>query len=127
MWRMRGPGATFPCLRPLRARDLPCSGFDNHSASSVQENANKNKGNRFYFLLFVFPNRDFSKGYKKKKKKIRLVLTRVRGCERERHERMCGSFLPGRRDFEVKRIRISRKYVISISEFVNTMLLDDRG
>jgi hypothetical protein len=57
----------------LRARDLPSSGFDNHSASSVKENANKNKVNRFYFLLFVLPNRDFSKGYEQKNKKICLA------------------------------------------------------
>jgi hypothetical protein len=58
----------------LRSRDLPCSGVDNHTASSAKENENKNKRKPFHFLSFVFPNRDFSNNYERKGKKIRLPL-----------------------------------------------------
>jgi hypothetical protein len=57
----------FSLPEVFRARGLPCSGFNNHSASSVKANENKNKRKSFHFLSFIFPNPDFSKGYERKK------------------------------------------------------------
>jgi hypothetical protein len=46
----------------------------NQSASHAQANARKTKQNRLYFLLFPWPNRGFSMGYRRKNKKILLAL-----------------------------------------------------
>jgi hypothetical protein len=47
----------------------------------MQRNANKNKQNHFYFLLFSWPNRGFSKGYRGKNKKILLALNSRPGLQ----------------------------------------------
>jgi hypothetical protein len=47
---------------------------DNRKASSMQGNANETKQKGLHFLLFSWPNRDFSKGCGRKNKKILFAL-----------------------------------------------------
>jgi hypothetical protein len=43
----------------------------------MQTNANKNKQNSFHLLPFISPNRDFSMGYERRNKNIRVLVS---GC-----------------------------------------------
>ena len=51
----------------------------NLKATSFQTNPNKNKENSLDFVGFLSPNRGFSKGYRRKNKKNRLVLNSPSG------------------------------------------------
>ena len=55
----------------------------NQNAHSPKENETKKKQNRFLLLSFTFLNRDFSKGYSRKKQKnFPCLPTRLPGCAR---------------------------------------------
>jgi hypothetical protein len=83
----------------LRSRDLPCSGVDNHTASSAKENEIKTSENPFISFHLFFRIETFQIITSEKAKKSGSLSTRVRGCERERFERLCdhNSFPPGAR------------------------------
>jgi hypothetical protein len=78
-----------------RSSDAPSLGY-NQRANPSQGNANKRKQNGFHLLSFIFPNRDFSMGYGRKNKKIRLRLKLARQVVDEMVQTACGLVLRAR-------------------------------
>jgi hypothetical protein len=70
-------------LRPDRRDEC------NHRASSVQGSPRKSKEKCLFFLGFLLPNRDFSKRYGEKNKKITRALDSPLGLRRDASNPFC--------------------------------------
>src|ERR1700690_3717145 len=99
MWRKRGAGATFPCLSSYAVATFLAPASTTTPRVQRKKMKIKTSENPFISFHLFFRIETFQIITSEKAKKSGSLSTRVRGCERERFERLCddNSFPPGAR------------------------------